>query len=107
MTSSAMAPITKPPIITGLLFLDMRCLLGIGSSQQEAPYLGIRVVIAKLARVALRGGGPRIDVEEHAVGSDREDARQLVRDHDNGRPEAPAQLEDEIVEQPRADRVEP
>ena len=54
----------------------------------------------------LRDHRPRLDVEEDAVVADGEDARQLVRDDDDRRAEAVAQLEDQVVEQARADRVE-
>ena len=50
-------------------------------------------------------GGPRADhgarlhVEKHAVGGDGENAGQLVRDHHDGRAQAVAQLQDQVVEQ--------
>ena len=50
--------------------------------------------------------GPRLVVEKHRVRADGEDARQLVRDHHHRRAEAVAQLEDQIVEPPRADRIQ-
>src|SRR5262249_53743926 len=45
-------------------------------------------------------------VEEDAVVADGEDARQLVGDDDDRRLQAVAQLEDQLVEQPRADRIQ-
>ena len=46
-------------------------------------------------------------VEEDGVVADGEDARQFVGHDDDGGAQAVAQFEDEVVEQPRADRVEP
>src|SRR4051794_25626602 len=93
--SSAIAPITKPPIITGLLFLDMTCLLGVGASRQETPDLGIGMRIAKLARIALGNCRPGFGVEKQTVASDSEDARELVRHHDHRGAEAVLELEDQ------------
>ena len=45
-------------------------------------------------------------IEKHAVVADRKNARQLVGDHDDRGAEAVAQLEDQIVQQPRANGVE-
>src|SRR5215813_12256993 len=45
-------------------------------------------------------------IEKYAVVANRKNARQLVGDHDDRGAEAVAQLEDQIVQQPRADGVE-
>ena len=50
--------------------------------------------------------GPGFRVEKHAVIADRKDARQLMGDNHNRRAQAFAQLQDQIVEQARADRIE-
>ena len=60
----------------------------------------------KLLGVAAGDHGPRFRVEKHAVVADGKDARQLMGDdHDCGA-EAVAQLQDQIIEQARADRIE-
>ncbi len=64
-------------------------------------------MIAKLTGGAAGDDGSGLRVEKHAVGSDREDTRQLVCDHDDGGVQALAQFDDQLVEQPRADRVQP
>src|SRR3989449_3099184 len=50
--------------------------------------------------------GPRLVVEKLRVRADGEDARQLVRDHHHRRAEAVAQLENQIIEPPRADGIQ-
>ena len=45
-------------------------------------------------------------IEKHAVVTDGENARQLVGHHHHRGPQTVAQLENQIVEQPRADRIE-
>src|SRR5208337_179091 len=47
-----------------------------------------------------------LGIEEDAVVADGEDARQLMGDHDDRGAEAVAQLENKIIQQPRADRIE-
>ena len=58
-------------------------------------------MIAQFLRVAAGGHRARLHVEEDAVVADGEDAGQLVRDDDDRRAEAVAQLQDELVEEPR------
>ena len=61
----------------------------------------------KLLRVAAGYHGPRLRVEKHAVVANRKDARQLMSDNHNRGAQTVAQLQDKIVEQTRADRVQP
>jgi hypothetical protein len=63
-------------------------------------------VVAQLCGVAERGHGLLLDVEEQRAVRDPEDAREVVRHHDDGRAEARLQLEDQVVEKARADRVQ-
>src|SRR5262245_38341318 len=99
MMPSTTAPTTKAPIVAGLLFLDMTCLLGRRSAVQESPHFLVRMRIAELARVPLRDHCTGLDVEKHAVRTDRENAGQLVRDDDHRGSEALAKLDDQLVEQ--------
>ena len=85
-------------------------LLG-GSSMPEIPTT--EAGLAKLAKSleelpggALGDHGALLRVEEDRVAPDGEDAGQLVGDDDHGRPQAVAQLEDQLVEAARVDRVE-
>ena len=49
----------------------------------------------------------RLGVQEDAVVADGEQARQLVADHDDGGAEAVPQLQDQVVQPLRGDRVQP
>src|SRR5262245_42273021 len=104
-TSSPMAPSTKTPTTAGLIRLPMPW--GLPAPREELAHARVRRVGQQLPRRTHRADRVRRRVEEHAVVADREDARQLVRDDDDGRPEAVTQLDDQLVEPPRGDRVEP
>ena len=60
----------------------------------------------EILRVAAGDHRPRFRVEEYAVVADRENARQFMRDHQDGGAQTVAQVQDQIVEQARADRIE-
>src|SRR6516162_2135339 len=60
----------------------------------------------QVMRISARDLGARFRVQEDAVVGDGEDARELVGDHDDRRAEVGAQLEDQVVEQARAYRIE-
>ena len=60
----------------------------------------------KLLRVTAGNHGPRFRVQKHTVVADGKNARQLVGDNHNRRAQTVAQLQDKIVEQTRADRIE-
>src|SRR5881409_2946965 len=97
ITASAMAPRTKAPITAGLALLPTRGASldpDVRAPSEEAAYAGVVGVITELLRRAAGGDGPRLDVEEDAVGADREDARQFVRHDDDGRVETVADFED-------------
>ena len=61
----------------------------------------------QLMRVAGRELALRLRVEKDRIVGNREDARQLVGHHDHGRAQTVAQLEDQVIETARADRVQP
>src|SRR5262245_57356611 len=106
--ASASAPTTNRPMTVGLAFLPMpHFLRRLRAAGQKAAHIGIGRVIAQFLRVAAGGHRARLHVEEDAVVADGEDAGQLVRDDDDRRAEAVAQLEDELIEEARADRIEP
>src|SRR5205085_4652296 len=84
----------------------MACLLDLRAAVEKPPHFRVRAGIAKLARIAVGNHGPGLDIEEHAVRADRENARKLMRDDDRRSAEARLQLEDELVEETRADRIE-
>src|SRR5579875_225741 len=101
--ATAIAPTTKAPTAVGLGRLPTSPVL---AAPQEAAHRRVLAVVAQLARRAVGDDRVALGVEEDAVGADREDARQLVGDNDDRRAEAVAQLEDQVVEPPRADRIE-
>src|SRR5262249_12862198 len=76
------------------------------SPLQEGTYLGIVRRVAELLRVAERHLGARLGVEEDGAVADREDARELGSRPDERGAEALPQLEDRVVEAPRAERIE-
>src|SRR6185369_1494186 len=102
-TASATAPTTKPPMTVLLACLAMPRLL---APRQERPHAWVPRARQELLRIARRDRRPRPGVQEDGVVGDGEDAGELVRDHHHRRAEAVAQLEDEVVEVPRAHRVE-
>src|SRR5689334_4086136 len=108
-TPSAIAPTTNAPITTGLAFLPMAWLRSgaLPTPGQKVLHPRVRRVREELARRPRGGDRPALGVEEDAVVADREDARQLVRHHHDGGAQAVAQLEDQVVEPARADRIEP
>src|SRR6267142_3917726 len=102
--ASATAPITKAPIIVFFAWLAMDRPFAAG---QEVEHPGVLRFGQEPLRVARGDHRLALAVEEHRVVCDGEDARQLVRhDHDGGA-EAVAEIEDQVVEAPRAQRVEP
>src|SRR5207237_3340840 len=101
--ASATAPTTKAPISVFLACLPTAGLLSAG---QEGPHPGILRSGQELLRVARGDHRLALAVEEHRVVGDGEDALELVRHHHDGGAEAVAQIEDQVVEPPRAQRVE-
>src|SRR5262249_2939084 len=83
-----------------------RPLRGRRSASEEAADALLPAGLEQIARRPLREQRLRLGVEEDALVGDREDARELVRHDDEGSLQAGAQLEDQVVEQARADRVE-
>src|SRR5262249_37722494 len=57
-------------------------------------------------RLATGDHGPGLGVQKHGVVRDGEDTGQLVRDDHHGGAEAGAQLQDQVVEPARADRIQ-
>src|SRR6266851_1644620 len=102
--ASATAPTTNPPITVFLACLATARLLAAG---QEGEHPGVLRFGQELLRVARGDHRLALGVEKHRVVPDGEDARELVRHHHNGGAEAVAQIEDQVVESPRADWVEP
>src|SRR3954467_13382491 len=76
------------------------------SPGQKAPQLGI----LRLGQELLRGSGSADDlpiaVEEDAVVADGENAGQVVGHHHDGAAETVAQVENQLIQQARADWVE-
>src|SRR5262245_41366409 len=81
--------------------------LRLGLPVEELPHPRVRALIAQIRRLPLRDDALRRLVEHDAAVGDREDARQLVRDHDEGDTQAVAQAQNELVELRRCDRIEP
>src|SRR5258708_4716846 len=104
----AKLPTTNIPIAVGLIRLPMvnhslALLFAAGEESADPRIARIRQQILRIASGDLDTG---ICVEEYAVISYGEDAGQFVRDYHNGRAQAVAQFEYQIVEQARADRIE-
>ena len=74
---------------------------------QKIPYGGMPAFFQQLFRIAAREHRPGIRVNENGIVADRKYACQFVGHDDDRGPQAVAQFEDQIVEQMRADRVEP
>src|SRR6184192_1796662 len=104
-TPSTSAPITNAPMTAGFTRLPM--MAPFCPAREELPHARVGRAREQLLRRA--GGDHRtaFGVEEDAVVGDREDARELMGDDHDGRAEALAQLEDQLVEPAGADRVEP
>src|SRR5262245_24310232 len=63
--------------------------------------------LAQLSRRAARDDRVTLAVEHDAAPGDLEDARELVRDHDQGRAQPAAERQQQLVELDRGDGVEP
>src|ERR1700731_3452608 len=105
------APRTNAPTVAGLIRLPMipRWLVRFVvffSASQESPHAGIFAILEQVLRVAFRNYGLALRVEKNAVVADRKNARELVSHDDDRRAEVVAQLQDQIVEQPRTYRIE-
>src|SRR5690349_1612298 len=74
---------------------------------EERVHARVGVIFLELERRALGDDRFGRGVEHDAARGDGEDARQLVRDDDDGGAEAAVHLDDELVELDRGDRVEP
>src|SRR2546427_7772902 len=101
--ASATAPTTNAPMSVFLACLPTVHLLPAG---QEGPHPRILRSGQELFRVARGDHRLALAVEEHRVVGDGEDALELVRHHHDGGAEAVPQIEDQVVEPPRAQRVE-
>src|SRR6516165_5480110 len=99
---------TNAPINAGFARLPIgrRTPLVLLAPGEKATDLRIGGMLEKLFRRAAGDRRAGFRIEEHAVVGDREDARQLVRDHHDGGTEAVAQLENEVVEQARAHGIQ-
>ena len=60
----------------------------------------------KLLGVTAGSHGLGVGIEKHAVVTDGKNTGQLVGHHDHRSPQTVAQLENQIIEQPGADRIE-
>src|SRR5262245_10764674 len=103
-TNSPIAPSTKAPTSAGFVRLPM--LPALLPPREELAHARVRRVGQELLRRAHGPDRAWPRVEEDAVVADGEDARQLVRDDDDGRPEAVAQLDDQLVEPARGEGIE-
>src|SRR5439155_9261500 len=104
-TASTTAPITKAPMTAGFTRLPM--LAPFCPAGEELPHAWVGRACQELLRRARGDHRAALGVEEDAVVRNREDAGKLVRDDHDGRAEALAQLEDQVVEPKGADRIEP
>src|SRR5207249_11282235 len=104
-TASTIAPITKAPMTAGFTRLPM--LAPFCPAGEELPHARVGRACQELLRRARGDHRAAVSVEEDAVVRNREDAGKLVRDDHDGRAEALAQLEDQLVEPTGADRIEP
>src|SRR5512138_258657 len=107
----ASAPRTKTPISVGLTFLTIS---GPSSARggglpapQERLHGGVRRFGKQGLRIAARDDRVPLCIQEHRIVADGEDARQLVSDDHDRAAETLPELEDQVVEAPGADRVEP
>src|SRR4029450_1399656 len=102
-TASATAPTTKAPM-SGLL----GCLRMAGRSapREKGDHSGVLRFGQKLLRVARGDHRLALPIEKHRVVGDGEDARQLVGHYHDRCAEAVAQIEDEVVQATRGDRIE-
>ena len=73
---------------------------------QKVGYPRILAMREQLPRRSAGDLAVRCCVEEYASVADGEDAGELVRHHDHRRSEAGAQIEDQLVETARGDRVQ-
>src|SRR5689334_6377906 len=103
--ASATAPRMNPPTIAWFALRPMARLSVRPAAGQEAADLGVATLVQERGRVSRRGDRPGLVVEEHGVRRDGEDTGQLVGDHHHRGAQAVAQLEDEVVEAPGAERI--
>src|SRR5579875_425881 len=99
---------TNAPIAVGLIRLAMTaaCCASLLSAGKESTDASVRGMSQHLVRIAGGDLGTGFGVQKDAVGGDREDARQFVRDHHDGGAQVLAQLQDQIVQQPGTDRIQ-
>src|SRR5262249_11851847 len=120
-----MAPTTKAPIVVGLILLPMlshsfplpgrglRALVsryggGVGlSPSEESTNLRLWRGIPQGRRLPHRQHRLRLGIEEDPVVTDRKNTRQLVGHHHDRGPEAVPQLQDQVIQPPRAQWIEP
>src|SRR5262245_49941518 len=107
MMSSAPPRMNRPTRVGFGLLLTRVSLLrrGLAARQKLADAL-MRRMRQELARRASGADRAHGGIEVDGGVANREDARELVRNDDEGRAEAVAQLDDEVVEPTRRDRVE-
>src|ERR1700690_4355382 len=99
-TPSSTAPSTKPPTMAGLA----------GATDAPGVHEGMHQRHGALFTQCLRGTmgnrSVRLGIQKHAVVTGREQARQLVADHDHGDTKAIAQPQYQLVEVSRRDRIQ-
>src|SRR5271155_2900589 len=105
------APRTKAPTVAGLIRLPMipRCFFFFrvfSAAREKSSHAVIGAMRKQVLGVAVRDHRLAFRVEKHAVVADCKDTRQLVSDDDHGRAKVVAQLEDQVVEQARTNRIE-
>src|SRR6266852_4614120 len=105
-TASTSAPTRNAPIRAGFALRATLLPPVAIASRQEAMDLGVCAFLEERLWISLRDHRLRLRVQEHRVVPDGEDARQLVGHHHHGGAEAVSQLEDEVVQEARADGVE-
>src|SRR5262249_4888004 len=105
-TPRTTAPTTNAPMTVVLARLLMRSSGVALSTAREEAADSIVSVVQQLLGIAPCRDGPRLHVEENTRIRDGEDARQLVGHDDDRGAQAAAKLENQLVEEPRADRVE-
>src|SRR5215469_12555062 len=76
------------------------------ATQQKIADLRVQTLVSQHFRIPLGDHRSGVGIEEYRVVSDRKYARELMSDDDDGGAQTVAQLEDQIVEQSRADGIE-
>jgi hypothetical protein len=78
----------------------------VAAARHEAAHFFAGGVVAQICGGAQSGDGFLPDVQKRGAVGDFVDAGEIVADHDDRRPEAASQLQDEVIQAARADGVQ-